>query len=613
MPPSKPTDNADNKPNADKPNADSPYRVDDPREFARNLLQLMEDGSAAVTGVLKKSTSDQGPFSQSGELREASKSMNEVIQHWMENPGNFAEAQTALMSSYVDLWSNSVKRMMGEDVCEVAKPAPGDNRFKDAEWSDNPYFDFWKQAYLLTTNWAEDLVASTKGVDERTKRKADFYLRQVSSAFSPSNFPATNPEIVRETMSTNGKNLIEGLHNLVGDMNASDDLMKISQSDISAFEVGKNLATTPGKVIFQNDVFQLLQYTPTTKKVYKVPLLIVPPWINKFYILDLTAQKSFIKYVVDQGFTVFVISWVNPDGNLAGETFEDYMTDGILTAAAQVKKETGEKKMNVLGYCVGGTLLSATLAHQAAKRQNIFASATFLTTQVDFTEAGDLLLFVDDDQLASLHELMAERGYLDGSRMASAFNMLRPKDLIWPYIVNNYMLGKKPMPFDLLFWNQDSTRMPAANHEFYLREFYHYNNLAKGNMKLGGAKLDLSKVKTPIYELAAKEDHIAPPTSVFLGAKLFGGPVEFVLSGSGHIAGVINPPAKKKYQYWTAPKLVDNLEQWRETAEEHEGSWWPHWIKWLKKYSGTKVAPRQPGAKLGVLEDAPGSYVRTKA
>lgn len=603
MPPKKTTDRSEN----------SSYLIEDPEKFAHNLLQLLEDSSSAMSGVLKQTASDSGPFSQTSELRDAAKSMNEIMQHWLVDPGKLAEAQSELLGNYVDLWNNSVRRMFGEEVEAIAEPSPGDNRFKDPEWSSNPYFDFWKQAYLLTTNWAEQLVSNTEGIDERTKRKADFYLRQVSSALSPSNFPATNPEIIRETLASNGNNLIEGLHNLVGDMNSSDDLMKVSQTDISAFEVGKNLATTPGKVIFQNEVFQLLQYKPSTKDVHEIPLLIVPPWINKFYILDLTEQKSFIKYVVAQGFTVFVVSWVNPDASLAKESFEDYMKDGILAATKAVKQETGVKKINILGYCVGGTLLAATLAHQAAKRRAPFSSATFLTTQVDFTHAGDLLLFVDDEQLESLHELMSERGYLDGSRMANAFNMLRPRDLIWPYIVNNYMLGKKPMPFDLLYWNQDSTRMPAANHEFYLREFYHLNKLAKGEMSLGGVKLDMSKVKIPIYELAAKDDHIAPPNSVFLGAKLFGGPVEFVLSGSGHIAGVVNPPAKKKYQYWTQRKLTEDLESWRESAKEHPGSWWPHWIKWLRKHSGPKVPARKPGANLGVIENAPGSYVRTKS
>ncbi len=354
------------------------------------------------------------------------------------------------------------------------------------------------------------MLQQTEGLDERTRQKADFYFRQLSSAFSPSNFPMTNPEVVRETLATNAQNLVQGMAHLVNDMERSGDLLKISQTDTAAFEVGKNLAVTPGKIVFQNDIFQLIQYAPTTDKVHEVPLLVVPPWINKFYILDLTPTKSFLKFAVDQGFTVFVVSWVNPDERLSHKSFEDYMVEGVLTASDAVRRETGLEKINVLGYCVGGTLVGSTLAYLAARGEAPFRSATFLTTQVDFSKAGDLLLFTNDAQLASLEEMMAERGYLDGSRMASVFNMMRPRDLIWPYIVNNYMLGKKPFPFDLLFWNQDSTRMPAANHNFYLREFYNENRLAKGQMTLAGVKLDLKKVKLPIYELATREDHIAP-------------------------------------------------------------------------------------------------------
>jgi polyhydroxyalkanoate synthase len=397
-------------------------------------------------------------------------------------------------------------------------------------------------------------------------------------------------------------------------MEASGDLLKISQTDTQAFEVGRNLATTPGKVVFQTELFQLIQYAPSTEKVRDVPLLVIPPWINKYYILDLTTPKSFIKFAVDQGFTVFVVSWVNPNERLAHKTFENYMIEGVLAATDAVREETGRKTINVLGYCVGGTLLATALAYQAQKGETPYESTTFLTTQVDFTYAGDLLLFVGEAQLASLEEMMAERGYLDGSRMANVFNMLRPRDLVWPYIVNNYFMGKKPFPFDLLYWNQDSTRMPAANHAFYLREFYRENSLAKGEMKLAGVNLDLSKVRLPIYELATKEDHIAPAKSVFVGAKLFRGPVEFVLAGSGHIAGVVNPPDKVKYQYWTASKAAaDSLDEWLSMAKDHPGSWWPHWAKWLTKYSGDWIEPREPGAVLGAIEDAPGSYVKTKS
>jgi polyhydroxyalkanoate synthase subunit PhaC len=587
------------------------YQVADPEAFSRNMLRVMEQGSRVLTGLLEKSEATS-PFN-TGDMLEASKLFTEIAQFWMGNPAAMAETNAALLRELLQLAGATAQRMVGGAAPAVAEPEPGDNRFKDPEWSENPYFDFWKQFYLISARWLENVVDKTMGLDDRTRQRAEFYLKQVTSALSPSNFPITNPEVLRTTLATSGENLVQGMANLVADLKASGELFKISQTDVQAFEVGRNVATAPGKIVFQNDILQLIQYAPSTAEVYDTPLLIVPPWINKFYILDLGPQKSFIRYVVAQGFTVFVVSWVNPDERLAHKTFEDYVNEGILAAADAVVRETGTRKLNVIGYCVGGTLLGTTLAYLAARGEEPFSSATFFAAQVDFTKAGDLLLFIDDAQLKALEEMMAERGYLDGSRMANVFNMLRPKDLIWPYIVNNYMLGKKPFPFDLLFWNQDSTRMPPANHSFYLREFYHDNKLACGKMTIGGVKLELAKVKLPIYELCAREDHIAPAKSVFIGAKLFGGPVTFVLAGSGHIAGVINPPDRAKYQYWTNDRMPATLEQWIAGATEHPGSWWPHYAAWLARYSGGKVAARAPGARLGSIEDAPGSYVKVKA
>lgn len=589
------------------------YVVKDPEAFARNMIRLVEEGGKALADVLKKQGGQQASGGGlSSELTEATRLMGDIGQRWMAEPQKLAEVQGELMKSYADLWTSSWRKMLGEPVDPVAQPEKGDNRFRDEAWSQNPYFDFWKQAYLLTSKWAETTLDRTEGLDDRTRHKAEFVLKQVTSALSPTNFPATNPEVVRATMASNGENLVAGLKQLVGDLERSGDVLQISQTDLAAFEVGRNLAVTPGKVVFQNDLLQLIQYTPTTKKVFSTPLLIVPPWINKFYILDLTPAKSFIRYVVEQGFTVFVVSWVNPDERLAAKTFEDYMQEGILAATEAVQKECGTPKINVLGYCVGGTLLGTTLAWLAAKKQAPYKSATFLTTQVDFTKAGDLKLFIDDAQLEHIKQAMAEKGYLESTKMATVFNMLRPRDLIWPYIVNNYMLGRKPMPFDLLYWNSDSTRMPAANHNFYLREFYLENKLAKGEMSIGGVKLDLKKVKLPIFDLAAREDHIAPAESVYIGAKLFGVPVTYVMAGSGHIAGVVNPPDKPKYQHWTNDKLAPTFEGWCKSAEEHAGSWWPNWIGWLSEQSGAKINARVPGAKLGVIEDAPGSYVRAR-
>ncbi|MGI9424339.1 MAG: PHA/PHB synthase family protein [Hyphomicrobiaceae bacterium] len=589
------------------------YTIKDPEEFAKNMLLLMEEGSKVLSGMVTQTDNTATPFSSAQEATDAARTMGDISQRWMSDPTKFVEAQSHLLQGYAEVWNTTVQRMMGVESEPVVKPEAGDNRFKDPEWSSNPFFDYWKQVYLLTTRWAEERLAETQGLDEEERQKAKFHLRQVTSALAPSNFPVTNPEVFRETLASNGRNLVEGMTNLVNDMEKSEDLLRISQTDSEAFEVGRNLAVTPGKVIYQNEIMQLIQYAPSTDNVHRIPLLIVPPWINKFYILDLTEQKSFIRHVVAQGFSVFLISWVNPDERLANKTFEDYMQEGILSAAAAVQREIGEAQCNVLGYCVGGTLLASTLAYLARRGDEPFRSATFLTTQIDFTRAGDLKVFIDDGQLRSLEAMMQERGYLDGSRMANVFNMLRPRDLIWPYIINNYMLGKKPFPFDLLFWNQDSTRLPAANHQFYLRAFYHDNLLAAGKMSLCGVDLDVTKVTVPVYELAAREDHIAPAESVLKGAKLFSGPVEYVLAGSGHIAGVINPPNKDriKYQYWTNPAglKADTIENWLKTAEETPGSWWGHWTKWLAGHSDDRVEPREPGSVSGTIEDAPGSYV----
>ena len=581
--------------------------------FARNMVRLFDQGTKAFSALAERTSSNgQGPYSMASEAGEAAKSLGEIARHWAAEPAKFATAQSELLASYADLWGRSVRRFLGEEVEPVVEPEPGDNRFKDPDWSNGQVFDFWKQAYLITSRWAEDLTRNTSGVDDKTRKKALFYLNQMLSAMSPSNFPLTNPEVIRTTLATNAENLVQGMTHFVEDLGQSKDLLRISQTDLSAFEIGRNLAVTPGKVVFQNDLIQLIQYAPTTDEVYERPLLVVPPWINKYYILDLVPEKSFVKWAVEQGFTVFLVSWVNPDIKLAQKTFEDYMREGIFGAVEAVIRQTGSPKINALGYCVGGTLLASALAYMAAKDDNRIASASFLAAQVDFSEAGDLLVFIDDAQLNSLEEMMAEHGYLDGSRMAAVFNMLRPRDLIWPYVINNYLLGKKPFPFDLLFWNADSTRLPAANHAFYLREFYHLNRLAKGEMQLGGVRLDLSKVKIPIYELFTKEDHIAPAASVFRGSKLFGGPVRHVMAGSGHIAGVVNPPAKKKYQFWSGGRS-SSLEDWMATAHEAAGSWWPDWASWLAAYSGPKVPARDPSAgPLRAIEDAPGSFVKSR-
>ena len=586
------------------------FNIEDPQQLAMNLARFFDEGSKVMVKLVDRMRDPAATTEPIAEWGDAMNLFGQVAGAWMNNPMRVMEAQGKLMAGYANLWSNSMLRMMGNTVDPVAEPGAGDRRFNDPEWSDNHFFDFWKQAYLLSAQWVEEIVDDADGLDGHAKKRAEFYLRQLISAMSPTNFAFTNPEVMREILTSNGENLVKGMEHLSKDLEKPGEVFRVSQTDMSAFKVGKNLAVTPGKVVFQNELIQLIQYTPTTKEVYRKPLLIVPPWINKYYILDLVPEKSFMSWAVSQGFTVFTISWVNPDESLADKTFEDYMIEGIYAAIDNVLRATGESKLNALGYCVGGTLLATALAHMAKQGDNRIASATFLTTQVDFSRAGDLLIFVDDKQLRALDQVMDSKGYLDSSRMANVFNMLRPMDLIWPYVVNNYMLGKKPFPFDMLFWNSDSTRMTPANHSFYMREFYLENKLAKGELVIDGERMDLSEITVPIYELATREDHIAPAESVFIGAKMFGGPVKYVLSGSGHIAGVVNPPEKKKYQYWTNAEDADNYADWLASAKEHPGSWWPDWASWLRRRSGKKIPARTPGkGKLKPIENAPGSYV----
>jgi polyhydroxyalkanoate synthase len=583
--------------------------------FSHNLARMVEEGGKALAAYLKPREQGEISGDLSEDVTDAVKSLGRVAEYWLSDPRRALEVQTSLGRAYLDLWAGAVKRMAGEQTQPVAKPDPKDKRFADPEWSQNQFFDFLKQVYLLTAQWGDRLVKDAAGVDELTRKKAEFYVKQIANAISPSNFVLTNPELLRETLSSNAENLVRGMHMLSEDIKAGHGNLKIRQSDPSMFEIGRNLALTPGKVVFQNELMQLIQYEATTTDVLKIPLLIVPPWINKFYILDLTPEKSFIKWCVDQGITVFVVSWVNPDARLAEKSFEEYMREGVIAALDAVEGATGEKQVNAIGYCVGGTLLSITLAYLAAKKQNRVKSATLFAAQVDFSNAGDLMVFVDEERVKQLEEHMKKQGYLEASRMANTFNMLRSNDLIWPYIVNNYMRGKMPLPFDILYWNSDATRMPAANHSFYLRNCYLENRLTKGEMEIAGVTLDLHKVKVPVYNLATVEDHIAPAKSVLFGSQYFGGPVKYVLAGSGHIAGVINPPAKPKYQYWTGDKPTgSSVDNWRKTATEHPGSWWPDWLDWLKGQAPETVPARKVGGgKLKPLEDAPGSYVKVKS
>jgi polyhydroxyalkanoate synthase subunit PhaC len=590
-----------------------PEHRDTLEQLSINLAKAASTLQAAMTGAATRQLEggrapDPDPF-------HVAPAMSEVLGSLAASPDKLMRAQADLFERYVDLWRVSAARAAGEQPQPVATPPKGDKRFKDPEWTENPVFDVMKQSYLLTSSWLNDLVASAEGVDPLAKRRVAFFTKLLTDAFSPSNFLASNPAALRELMATGGESLVRGAQRFAEDLERGGGQLAISQTDYARFRVGENVATAPGKVVYQNDLFQLLQFSPTTEKVREVPLLIFPPWINKYYILDLKPENSMIRWLTSQGFTVFLTSWVNPGPELAGKTLENYVFEGAYTAIAQVLRQSGATRVNTVGYCIGGTMLSCTLAHMAARGLEVVSSATFFAAQQDFAEAGDLLLFVSPPWLADLERRMDQAGgVLPSAAMADTFNMLRANDLIWSFFVNNYLLGKEPAAFDLLFWNSDQTRMPKALHLGYLRQFYQSNLLAKGELTLGGVRLNLHEVKTPIYVQSSREDHIAPLRSVYRGARLFGGPVRFTLAGSGHIAGVVNPPAAGKYQHWINPALPDTVDAWLSGAQERKGSWWPDWAAWLHERSGPMVPARDPsGGPLPAIEDAPGSYVKVRS
>ena len=598
----------------DGPSSVEQYLVKDPERFALNMARMVEQAGKAASAWAEPREKGEIRDSVAEPVVDMVKTFSKLSEYWLADPQRALEAQTRLFAGYMSVWANAIQRVgpNKESYEDIVKPERGDKRFQDPEWGRNAFFDFLKQAYLVTARWATDLVDHAEGLDEHTRHKASFYVKQVSNAISPSNFILTNPELFRETVATNGENLVRGMKMLAEDISAGKGDLRLRQVDASPFEIGKNLAVTPGKVVGRSDVAEIIQYAPSTETALKRPLLVCPPWINKFYILDLNPQKSFIRWAIEQGHTVFVISWINPDERHGLKSWEAYIREGLQYGLDTIEKATGEREVNAIGYCVGGTLLAAALALMAQEGDDRIKSATFFTTQVDFTYAGDLKVFVDEDQVAAVEKSMNEKGYLEGTKMATAFNMLRSNDLIWPYVVNNYMRGKDPLPFDLLYWNADSTRMAAANHSFYLRNCYLENNLSRGLMELAGHTVSLGDVTIPIYNLASREDHIAPALSVFLGSKYFGGEVEYVMAGSGHIAGVVNPPAARKYQYWTGARPVGDFAEWVSKATEHPGSWWPHWQGWIEAKDNTRVPARIPGNHMKTLGDAPGSYVKVR-
>jgi polyhydroxyalkanoate synthase len=541
--------------------------------------------------------------------------MTQYMQSLFRDPEKAIKAQMDLQQRYNDLAEYTYSRLNGKQAEPIIAGDNNDRRFKDPRWTTHPVFDYLRQSYLITNQWWQERLTDMEQVDPAVAKKMRFAMRQYLDAMSPSNFWMTNPEVLDETIKSKGENLLKGMENLIADLKANKGLPKISMVKEGLFEVGKNLAVTKGKVVHQNELLQVIQYEPTTKQVFKTPLVIISPWINKYYILDMQAENSFVKWAVDQGHTVFITSWANPTSAHKDITFEDYMVKGLATAIATAMEATGEKEVNVIGYCIGGTLLTTLLAYwKAHDMESPVKSATFFTTLLDFEDSGDLTLFTDEAQISAMEENMAEKGYLDAWHMHTTFNMLRANDLIWSFVVNNYLLGREPFPFDLLYWNSDSTGIPAKAHSYYLRNMYLQNNLVKpGKLKIKDTAIDIREVDTPAYFISAIDDHIAPWKATYRGAKHLSGNVTFTLAGSGHIAGVVNHPSKNKYGYWVSSHLPNDPDDWLMETAKHDGSWWPHWAKWIAKYGGSKVAARIPGkGKLKAIENAPGSYVKVR-
>ncbi len=587
------------------------FKLADPQVIGRSMADVAERSQRIVADWLER----QSHTVPNADPLNIGRAFLEMTARLMQNPAHLMQAQIGFWQDYVTLWQNTTRRMMGMDAGPVIQPDAKDKRFRDESWQQSEVFDFIKQSYLLSARYVHDVVGHVEGLDPKTAKKVDFYARQFMDAMSPSNFLLTNPEVLRRTKETGGENLLRGLNNLLADLERGRGKLSIRMTDPDAFKLGENIAISPGRVVYQNALMQLIQYDPSTPTVLKRPLLILPPWINKFYILDLRPKNSLVRYAVSQGHTVFMVSWVNPDESLADVGFEDYMHQGVFAALDAIEAATGERDVNAIGYCLGGTLLGCTLAWMAKRGIDRIRSATFFVSLLDFEEAGELGVFIDEEQLKDIEARMGERGYLEGSDMAVTFNMLRANDLIWSFVVNNYLLGNDPFPFDLLYWNADATRMPARMHSFYLRQMYQLNLLSKPDgITLDGEQLDLGRITAPAYFLSTREDHIAPWRSTYRGTQLLGGEKRFVLAASGHIAGVVNPPEGGKYNHWVNEALPPSPQDWLEGAVELAGSWWNDWNRWVTAQASEQVPARVPGSgKLAVMEDAPGSYVRVKS
>ncbi len=595
-----------------KPVKPVPVNDENPQTLRKSLVSAGAHGAHLITRSVVRRLKGGRPNPVS--LKSMAKPFVRFTTKFATQPDAVVTSQMRLMQNTAILSGGAVMSLISREPMRVVAPERGDGRFRDDAWTDNPYFNFLQQAYLMSDRWIMDTIEDVRGLNEHDRHKVRFFTSQVTAALSPSNFVLTNPQVLRTTVDSRGRNLVHGFANFLRDLDDADGQLFFRMSDPKAFEVGRNLADTPGDVIYQNDLMQLIQYRPTTETVHRRPLVVVPPWINKYYILDLGAKKSFIRYWVDKGHTVFVISWVNPGKEHADKGFEDYMLEGPVAALDAVQKATGESEFNTVGYCIGGTLLGCALAWLAARGDDRVKSATFFNSLLDFSDVGDIEVFIDEDMISKMEKAMKKQGYLDGVSMATAFSMLRANSLIWSFYINNYLLGRETPPFDLLHWNTDCTRLPGAMHSFYLRNMYLENRLGEpGGITLAGTPIDLTRVKVPAYFASAIEDHIALWKSCYKGSRYLGGPVRFVLGGSGHIAGIINPPYQKKYGYRINENTDLSPDEWLTGAEQFEGSWWPDWVEWAEQFSGGEVPARTPGdGELPVIEPAPGSYVRNE-
>lgn len=587
----------------------------DPLGLAKGLLSAAEE-LQNFTASLTQQENTPNYFTGFSLLNpwEMSRTLLDAGQKILEDPQPFYQATSLYMSNLALLWQQMATQPAERDSHEaVIEPSAGDRRFKDREWAEQPYFNFIKQNYLLWNQWILDITENTKVVDKDSARKIHFYVRQLREAFAPSNFFWMNPTILRRTLETNGTNILQGIENFLKDIEKGQGYLDIQMVDREAFVVGENIAATPGKVVYQNELIQLIQYSPMQKQVFRVPLFIVPPCINKFYVFDLRPDTSFIRWCLDRGYTVFVISWVNPDQKLANKTFEDYVVDGLEKAVQVIQKILNVDEINAIGFCIGGNFLACLNGYlQEKNEKNPLKTTTYLATLFDFHDPGDLRVFIDEPQVLNLERQIRTLGYLEGKTLARTFNLLRANDLIWSFIINNYYLGEKPSAFDLLYWNSDSTNLPSAMYLYYLRKMYLENRLIKkGGLAIAGKPIDLSKIKTPTFILNTKEDHIAPWPCGYAGAKIHAGPTKFLLGGSGHIAGIFNHPSAKKYSFWLNDQLPKASDVWLKQATEYSGSWWETWESWLRPFAGEKIDAKEPGSKeYPALEDAPGSYVK---